>query len=200
MIKRFKYQKGFSLTEIMVVIALVGILAAVVLVSINSFRKSARGAKLASELNSAVAGMQSCWSFANGDVKSPSSGENICYLGSSLEQQNRASQYGKWPDLSQLGNDYNYGQWWDNPRGNSCSEINCKISFLPNNEPEKKLSAEEFFIKKAQAAVVARCCFASNFWFFTAKSASDEVKVCCNSTMKGCRVIGYDETCTNLTN
>jgi len=88
----------------MVAIGILGILAAVVLVSLSSYRKKGRSAKLIGSLNSAVASMQSCWTFADGDVVIPSSGNNICSLGSSYTSN--ASQYGKWPDLPQAGSDY----------------------------------------------------------------------------------------------
>lgn len=197
--KRFMRQKGFTLTEIMVAIAIVGILAAIVLVSMGSYRKRARSAKLAGSLNSAVTSMQSCWTFAGGDIYIPASNSNICYLGSSTSQQNSASQYGKWPDLSQIGSDYGYV---NNINNNNCATVNCKIpiSFLPKNEPTKSYTYDSgFFNKKAYAAggpSPTSGCFPKNGWFFAVSSASDNIKVCCNSAMKGCKVIDIGTNCS----
>jgi prepilin-type N-terminal cleavage/methylation domain-containing protein len=194
-----KRKNGFTLIELLAAIGIISVLAAIVLVSMNGYRKEARSTKLLGSLNSAVAAMQSCWSFANGDVRSPSSGSNICYLGAA--QQSNANQYSAWPNLSQIGSDYGYSNYWDTPPGNSCLFSNCK--FALNNELENKISNRSyengFFVKKAQA-MVGTACFAKSSWFFVAKSDSDKVKVCCNSNMNGCKAIDYSTTCNSNTN
>ncbi|OGE93726.1 MAG: hypothetical protein A3C85_04025 [Candidatus Doudnabacteria bacterium RIFCSPHIGHO2_02_FULL_48_21] len=51
-------QKGFTLIELLVVISIIGLLASVVLVSLNSARDKARAAKAQSELNQFVKAVQ----------------------------------------------------------------------------------------------------------------------------------------------
>jgi len=77
---------GFTLIEIMVAIAIVGILAAVVLVQFSSYGKKARASRALAQASSVMSAMYSCWGNG-GDV---TSGTNICSLGSS---------YGTWPVL-----------------------------------------------------------------------------------------------------
>jgi prepilin-type N-terminal cleavage/methylation domain-containing protein len=81
-----KDQIGFTLIEIMVAIAIIGILAAVVLVSMNTFGAKARSSRAMAQASSAMSSMASCWGNG-GDVIS---GTNICSLGSG---------YGAWPIL-----------------------------------------------------------------------------------------------------
>lgn len=104
--KKIKFQKmskrffgtGFTLIEIMVAIGIVGILAAVVLVSMTSYRAKARSAKALAQLSSAVPGMVSCWGNS-GTVNAPSSGGNICSL---------AASYGQWPQTAGDLSSYSY--------------------------------------------------------------------------------------------
>jgi len=77
---------GFTLIEIMVAIAIVGILAAVVLVQFSSYGKKARASRAMAQASSAMPAMVSCWGNG-GDVQS---GTNICSLG---------ANYGTWPIL-----------------------------------------------------------------------------------------------------
>ncbi|MCX6766545.1 MAG: type II secretion system protein [Candidatus Moranbacteria bacterium] len=78
--------KAFTLIEIMVAIAIVGILAAVILVSMNAYGAKARSSRAMAQASSALSAMASCWGNG-GDVVS---GTNICSIGSS---------YGTWPTL-----------------------------------------------------------------------------------------------------
>ncbi len=87
-----KNKKGFTLIEIMVAIAIVGILAAVVLVSLSSFGAKGRSAKALAQLSSAIPSMISCAGNKGWDsVNDASSNGNIC--GSD-------SNYGKWPQTT----------------------------------------------------------------------------------------------------
>jgi prepilin-type N-terminal cleavage/methylation domain-containing protein len=199
--KKMKNKKGFTLIELLVAIAIVGILASVVLVSLGNYRARARSTKLLGSLSSAVAGMQSCWSFASGNVLIPSSGSNICGLSSA--QSSNAPQYGIWPDLSLIGNDYSYA---NDANNNNCATGNCvNLGFLPRNDPEKSYVYDSgFFAKKAQAMMALPSstsgCFPKSGWYFAAQSVSDNVKVCCNSTMNGCKVIDRGTNCNSSIN
>ena len=83
---------------------------------------------------------------------------------------------------------------------NNCDETNCKFTFLPNSIPEKKITLRDvFFIKKAEAVVggpfPTSGCFPKSGWYFAVGSSSDKIKICCNSKMKGCKVIDYETNC-----
>jgi prepilin-type N-terminal cleavage/methylation domain-containing protein len=195
-----KNKEGFTLVEVMVAIAIVSILAGAILTSMKGYGAKARGAKLAGSLNSVIAIMKSCRSFANGDVLLPSPGNNICSLGSS--QTSSADQYGKWPDLSQIGSDYSYINDTDN---NNCATDNCKLGFLPRNEPKKSYTSDSgFFVKKAEAGVSIPAstsgCFPKSGWYFAAGSVSDSMKFCCSSAMNGCKVISTGTNCDSSIN
>jgi len=89
-------KKGFTLIEIMVAIGIIGILAAVVLVSMQSFAAKGRSAKALGQLSSAIPSMVSCWGNG-GNVRDPArtGGNNIC----SLDPRTNPS-YGTWPVTS----------------------------------------------------------------------------------------------------
>ena len=84
-------KKAFTLIEILVAIAIVGILAAVVLVSMSSYGKKARASKALASLSSAIPNIISCLGNS-GTVKDPSGGNNICSLDSKTSHN-----YGVWP-------------------------------------------------------------------------------------------------------
>jgi len=84
--KMLKKKVGFTLIEIMVTIAIIGILAAVVMVSMSSYAKKARASRALAQASSVIPSMISCW--GNGGTVN-SSGQ-ICSLGSG---------YGSWPTL-----------------------------------------------------------------------------------------------------
>ena len=108
---KFKIQnsrKAFTLIELLVAIAIIGILAAVVIISMSSYAKRARSAKALAEVSSAIPSAMSCLGNG-GTVKTPrpSGGVDICEIGPS---------YGLWPVLGALGTDlanYSYiANWW----------------------------------------------------------------------------------------
>jgi prepilin-type N-terminal cleavage/methylation domain-containing protein len=100
-----KKNKAFTLIEIMVAIAIVGILAATVLVSMSSFAAKARSSKALAQLSSAIPGMVSCWGNGN-VVKDTVSGDKICRL-SGMGGADIAS-YGLWPSLTGDLANYSY--------------------------------------------------------------------------------------------
>lgn len=75
---------AFTLIEIMVAIAIVGIMAAVVLVSMNSFGAKARASRALAQATSVIPAMVSC----AGNSGTPAFSGDICSLGSG---------YGSWP-------------------------------------------------------------------------------------------------------
>jgi prepilin-type N-terminal cleavage/methylation domain-containing protein len=155
-------KKGFTLIEIMVAIAIVGILAGAVLVSMSSYRAKARSSKLDGSLSSAVVSMQSCWTFG-GEVLAPSSDANICSLNSS---------YGKWPNIS--SDSYSYSE-------------NSKESCVPATPP-------------ARGSDPVTYCINSDTYFLSASNDTDQKKICCNSTMNGCKIIDYSSVCDSGVN
>jgi prepilin-type N-terminal cleavage/methylation domain-containing protein len=173
-------EKGFTLIEVLVAIAIVGILASVVLVSMGGYRIKANAAKINASLSSAVTSMQSCWSFG-GSVYNPmnqSHNRDICSLSSS---------YGKWPDPSGTG----YVYTW---------ELSGGMSNLPDELRHKDYHASifEFFIPTANA--MALNFLSKTDWFFTAANSTDKQKICCNQKMSGCKIIESSKACDNSVN
>ncbi len=87
---------GFTLVELLVVIAVIAILAGAIMVSISGQKETAIQAKTLSELSATIQPMLMCWSD-EGTVSSPSGsgGGSICIAGGVED-----SDYGTWPDLS----------------------------------------------------------------------------------------------------
>jgi prepilin-type N-terminal cleavage/methylation domain-containing protein len=79
-----KNNSSFTLVELMVVIAIIGILAGVVLVSMSSYGKKARASRALSQASSVIPSMISC----AGNGGTPAFSGNICSLSAS---------YGTWP-------------------------------------------------------------------------------------------------------
>ena len=95
---------GFTLIEIMVAVAILGILASVVLVSLTSFGEKARSTKALTQTSSVIPSVLSCLGN-NGTINNPGSagGEDICNIGGSA-----APGYGIWPPLSTDLSTYQY--------------------------------------------------------------------------------------------
>lgn len=92
--KIIKSRKAFSLIEILVAIAIIGILAAVVLVSMKQFGARGRSAKALSQLSGVVSSLVGCWGNGNVGI-SPSSGGAICEDSSGTD----LTGYGYWPTV-----------------------------------------------------------------------------------------------------
>jgi prepilin-type N-terminal cleavage/methylation domain-containing protein len=198
--KRKKYiYNCFTLTEILVVIAIVGILASVALVSIGAYRAKGQSEKVKASLGSVVTSMTSCWSMG-GQAKAPTKWDDLS-CGSSDICWN-SSSYGKWPDLSKIG-DYVY-------TGESNANWTNYIG-LNSAKPvfSDKGTTDDFswLFPAAHAAAFSLCtfipeppCFLQNNWYFSAASEKDQKKICCNQKMKGCKIIDYSATCDNTVN
>lgn len=86
-----KSKKGFTLVEIMVAMAIVGILAGLILVSTKSYGAKARSTKAMAQLSSALPSMISCiGNMGVAKISNPSSGVNIC---------TGVASYGSWPSV-----------------------------------------------------------------------------------------------------
>lgn len=70
--------KGFTLVELLVVIAIIAILAAVVLVSLSSYRGRANLSSATQSLKSAIPFASDCWMRNATSVGDPSVGGAIC--------------------------------------------------------------------------------------------------------------------------
>jgi len=187
-------KKGFTLIEIIVAVAIVGILAAVVMVSMKSYAASARATKVQAMLSSVIPNMQSCWTFVqpNAEVQGPDNYNirPICSGGSS---------YGLWPVLTSVGGNYQYSLGFSETNA-TCGICSCHCCcYLPETAPTV---AEKWhlFANPAKAAIPEICFQKNSSWNFAASSASDNKKICCNSTMNGCKIIDNATMCTSSIN
>lgn len=89
--------EGFSLVEILIVMAMIAILSSAILVSISAQRDKARKSRVLVELSATIQPMMMCWSDGKGVNAPPSAGSQIC----------NEDGYGIWPDIDD--NDWNYG-------------------------------------------------------------------------------------------
>ena len=99
-------QQGFTLVELIAVMAIITILSATIIVSLQSYKDRSKVDKMLAEISAAVEKAYLCWAD-DGEVKSVSAGDDICDLGPG---------YGKWPDL-ESGFSYNdnmsgINNWW----------------------------------------------------------------------------------------
>jgi prepilin-type N-terminal cleavage/methylation domain-containing protein len=87
-----KSKIGFTLIEIMIAIAIIGVLSAVVLVSMKSYGAKARASRAMAQASSVIPSLVSC----AGNGGTPSFSGQICSIGSG---------YGSWPTWP--SSDYN---------------------------------------------------------------------------------------------
>lgn len=88
-------RRGFTMIEMVLVLAIISILAGAILVSVNSQRQKARQAKMLAELSGTLQPIMMCLSDG-GTINSPHRGDgggNICSI----------SGYGTWPNLVNTG-------------------------------------------------------------------------------------------------
>ena len=84
--------KGFTLIELMTVMAIIAILATSIMVALSVHKQRAEAGKILTELSGAMQNIYLCQSD-DGVVLNPVGGGNIC---SGLTN---AGEYGSWPDL-----------------------------------------------------------------------------------------------------
>jgi prepilin-type N-terminal cleavage/methylation domain-containing protein len=83
-------KKGFTLVELLLVLAIISILSGTILITVSSHKKRAEEAKMQAQLAGAISDVVLCRSD-EGNVNEPNGtagGENICSLGGA---------YGQWP-------------------------------------------------------------------------------------------------------
>ena len=101
-------RQGFTLIELMTVMAIIAILATAIIMSLSSHKKRAEGTKALTELSGVMQNIYLCIAD-EGIVNAPASNGNICSgLGAA------DTSYGSWPDLSSgaLVN-FNYNRYGD---------------------------------------------------------------------------------------
>jgi prepilin-type N-terminal cleavage/methylation domain-containing protein len=91
-------KKGFTLVELLVAMAIIGILASAVMYSYVDSVKNARSSRAMAQASSAVTALVSCWGNA-GAVNNPNvhGGNDIC---------NGKPGFGTWPDMTQINYSY----------------------------------------------------------------------------------------------
>jgi prepilin-type N-terminal cleavage/methylation domain-containing protein len=101
---------GFTLIELMTVMAIIGILATAIMVSLGVQKKRATGSKVLTELSAVMHSIQLCISN-DGVIVPPDTdgGENICSINGTS-----ATVYGIWPSMSGATQDYHYNGNFDN--------------------------------------------------------------------------------------
>lgn len=87
-------RQGFTLVELMTVMAIIAILATAIIMSLSSHKKRAEGSKALTELSGVMQNIYLCIAD-EGVVSPPSSGATICTIDGATD-----SNYGSWPDLS----------------------------------------------------------------------------------------------------
>jgi prepilin-type N-terminal cleavage/methylation domain-containing protein len=166
---------GFTMVEMLVVIGVIGVLAAVVLVSTGSYRDSARASSVNTQLNSAVSAMASCWAFGGKVLQPTGNGGEICQTSSS---------YGNWPDVDSMNFTYDPGNYVD------CTSL----GYIQDNEAvARSANLFDFFVSPVYAVVTQECIDQNSDWYFSAKSNDTDQVVCCNKKMNGCKII--NSTC-----
>jgi len=93
------WRQGITLIELLIVIAIIGIVAGIIVVALSGFRSRGRSAKAQAVLSSVIPSVLSCWGNG-GQVRSPESGNNICSI----------NGYGAWPIIGSdlQGGNYQY--------------------------------------------------------------------------------------------
>lgn len=145
----YKKNKGFTLIELMVAMAIIALLAAVLLVGMQGYGKDARASKALAQASSTIPSIVSCYGNGN-SVSWPSNhstgGGPIC---------SSSPSYGSWPKVSS-GTDlsgYEYNSWAD----------------LSQNTSSNNWALD----------------LGSNYY------NGDGKVICCNSAMKGCKILSY---------
>lgn len=94
---KIKSKNGFSLIELMLVVAVIGILAGIVMVPLRGQRERAEDIKILADLSATIQPILVCFSDGNNVYFPSASGtENICRDGTNNAE---LSAYGQWPDM-----------------------------------------------------------------------------------------------------
>ena len=149
-VKLKKNVSGFTLVELMTVMAIIAILATSIIVSLSAHKKRAAGAKALAEMSAVIQDVYLCISD-DGAVVSPDidGGEAICNIGGGLD-----SNYGSWPSLSGalVGYSYDSGSnFLNNPWRYSITNSADSVSVCCNStsgrcqkfEPKQNCTPEE---------------------------------------------------------
>lgn len=84
-----KKQLGFTLVELLIVVAIIGILSAVAITNLNSTKEKAKDAVVKDSLNSILRSVELCL-HGEGNLTNPIANTDIC----------DNNTYNKWPDLT----------------------------------------------------------------------------------------------------
>jgi prepilin-type N-terminal cleavage/methylation domain-containing protein len=106
-IKKHSLKSGFTLIEILFVIIIIGILAAVILVSLSSAKESANDKSTLMALRSITSSAYACLTSEDTKLSYMTTTRNICTTKANVN----VAGYEKWPDLSKYG--------WDNKTAGS---------------------------------------------------------------------------------
>jgi len=95
-----KKYRGFTLVEILVVVAMIAILSSAILVAVSGQREQARRSKVLVEVSGVIQPMMMCWSDGGTVVSGPG---NICDI----------DGYGVWPNLAANGWSFSVSDFTD---------------------------------------------------------------------------------------
>ncbi|MDA3815036.1 MAG: type II secretion system protein [Patescibacteria group bacterium] len=90
-------RKGFTLVELMLVVAIIGILAGIVMVSLSGIRDKGEDSKILAELSATIQPMITCWSDGHQVFFPSGSGSAAICSG--------FSEYGTWPRMDEYYTD-----------------------------------------------------------------------------------------------